>query len=238
TNLDVEDLTAGVAVCLFESSHTRLELPARRYQIGRIEETLLCLEAIERPALSERKWRQRRGFRISQLTACVVAELPQPRRPCVMAVGVEIGVLIVSGGVPRIAPLEALTARRHVKVEPERRGAVRITPRRRPDGRRIQILRDAEYVIVVSGFFLCEQRELVIPQCKCFRRRKEKAGDGNYPAHDSKPKIGVATGPAHQSHGRLRWKTGFDLLEFMPQACHGALEMGSGSAKASCESGF
>ena len=46
----------------------------------------------------------------------------------------------------------------------------------------------------------------------------------------------MATGPAHQSHGRLRWRTGFDLQEFMPQACHGALEMGRGSVKASCES--
>src|SRR5882762_8032995 len=155
-----------------------------------------------------------------------------------MAVGVEIGVLIVSGGVPRVAPLEALTARRHVEVESQRRGSVSITPRRRADGCRIHILRDAEYVVVVSGFLLGEQREFVIPQRKCFDRRQEKAGDGKGSAHDLKPRAGAALRAADRSHSRLRSKTRFALQESISQACHGALEMGSGSAKASCESGF
>src|SRR2546423_458195 len=118
-----------------------------------------------------------------------------------MAVGVEIGVLIVSGGVPRIAPLEALTARWHVEAEPERRGEVGITRRRRSYDLGRQILRHAEYVVVVGGFLLGEQRELVIPQCKCFGRRKEKTGDGNHPARDSKPRAGGAPGTTHRSHG-------------------------------------
>ena len=48
----------------------------------------------------------------------------------------------------------------------------------------------------------------------------------------------MALRAADRSHGRLKRKTGFSLQEPMPQACHGALEMDSGSAKASCESGF
>src|SRR5205814_4422672 len=43
TNLDVEHLTQWVTVRLFESPHTRLDPPARRYQIRRIEKSLLCL---------------------------------------------------------------------------------------------------------------------------------------------------------------------------------------------------
>src|SRR5258708_6950056 len=93
--------------------------PARCYQIGGIEESLPGPEGVGRRALNERKRRQRKGFRISQLAACIVAELPQPGRPRVMTVRVKIGELIVSGGVPSVARLEALATYRRIQVEPE-----------------------------------------------------------------------------------------------------------------------
>src|SRR5258708_38207084 len=89
--------------------------------------------------------------------------------------------------------------------------------------------------MVGGGVVRGERGEFVIPKGKCFRRRKRKAGDGKGPTYDSKPKAGAALGAAHRSHGRLRSESGFGPQESMPQACHGALEMDSGSARASCE---
>src|SRR5258706_15004134 len=166
-----------------------LKPPTRRNQVGRVERGLLCLERIRGPALSVGERRQCKGFRIPQLAARVVAELPQPNRPRIVAVEVQIGKSVEADGIPRVISLETLAAHRHVEVESERRRTISVAPRCPADcGCRIHVLRDAEYIVVASDFLFGEQLEFVVPQCKCFRSRQEKSGDGDCHAYDWNPK--------------------------------------------------
>src|SRR5258708_29677994 len=81
----------------------------------------------------------------------------------------------------------------------------------------ILILRNAEYIIVASDFFLDEKFKLVIPQRKCFRRRQEKSGDGNYAARDSKAETGSPLRAAAWSHFRLGRMTKLGRRESPPR---------------------
>src|SRR5205814_2008707 len=148
SNVEVEALARRVAVRQLQSAYPRVKPPARRYEIRRAEQGLSCPEGIrpdlnigERNNIGERC--QGQGFRIPQLAARVVAQLPQPRRSPFVAGEIESGKLVVAGIVPCKGPLKTLPAHRHVEVEPEGRSALSITPRRRADILARRILRDA-----------------------------------------------------------------------------------------------